>query len=231
VSNPVPAIKSIPRAQQQHMLFLFVPLKSEPATAGKITAFVNAAGPDLRATTGVHFFMIHHLKAGTTPPLPVPSFTTAPGKDALIVLSIYDADFEPYISAFFADDKIVGGLNFLMAAMDETDIIKPTDTSSADYIFHNGGVAKNAQGFYKLLMRYNFADPTIPAVGPGGVANTPAPQWKYFLGTNFPGLTVGMTLKKNGGYPNAHELWPAPGLAPAIEFEPSIPPKSASKAV
>jgi hypothetical protein len=207
------------------MLFLFVPLKHNEETASKVSAFVSAVGPDLRATTGVHFFMIYHLAAGATPPLPVPSFSTAAGKDALIVLSIYDADFEPYISAFFADPNIVAGLNFLMSAMDESGIIAPTDPSSAEYIFSHKGVVANAQGFYKLLMRYNFADPTIPATGPGGVQNPPETPWKYTLGTNFPGLTVGMTLKKNGGYPNALELWPAPGLAPKIYYEPSIPPK------
>jgi len=108
--------------------------------------------------------------------------------------------------------------------MDESGIVPDSDPTSAKYISQNGGVVKNAHSFYQLLMRYNFADPTIPAVGPGGIANPPAKPWPYALGATFPGLSIGMFLKPAGGYPNAQQLWPAPGEAPKIYFEPSTPP-------
>src|SRR3954447_3359082 len=106
-------ITSLAAPQEQHMLFLFLPLKKGaiPSMVSASSDVVGAAapadadaanGPDIRALTGVHFFMFYGLPAGTAPqpPLPVPSFQTAEGKDLFVVISIYDADFAPYISAF-----------------------------------------------------------------------------------------------------------------------------------
>jgi hypothetical protein len=229
----VPAKTKIPKAQEQHMLLLFVPIdpkKLKPkGTAPLEKLFASMAASDNRADTGVHFFMTHLMLPGAKARIPVPTFQPAPTgpngveKAVLVVLSIYDADFEPYISAFFADPVIVFGLNYLLTLMDESGIVPDTDTSSAVYIRKHEGVVKNAASFYKLLMRYNFADPTIPGVGPGGMVN-PLKDPPYFLGATFPGLTVGMILKSKTGYPDAVDIWPAPGAAPEIDYEPSTPP-------
>lgn len=222
-------ITSLIAAQQQHMLFLFFPLKkgtlaSALGSAQEVTtaAHRDAAlvdGVDPRVATGVHYFMFYGLPAdkAPTPKLPVPSFQTAPGKDLLVVLSIYDRDFAPYISAFTTNPTIALGLNGVLSAMDESGLISPTDTSSAAFILANGGVAANNAGFLKLLMRYNFADPAIPAANVFPV-NTPKKP-KYVLGATFPGLTVQRILEN---YPDAETLWPLP--APKITFAPSAPP-------
>jgi hypothetical protein len=230
----VPPITKIAKAQEQHMLLLFVPLNSKlvppPSVSSFQSIFMEAAAADPRAATGVHFFMFYLMRAGDKSRIVVPTFQPAPAgpsgvpKDLLVVLSIYDADFEPYIGSFLTDPKIVQGLNTLMLAMDESGIVPDSDPTSAKYISQHGGVVKNAASFYQLLMRYNFADPTVPAVGPGGVANPPVKPWPYLLGATFPGLTIGMFLKAVGGYPNALQLWPAPSEAPKIYFEPSTPP-------
>jgi hypothetical protein len=235
-NGTVAPITFVPAAQEQHMLFLFLPLKQgliQPTLgavseiAGRIGPAEPAAepaadlGPDNRGATGVHFFMFYGLAAGTapTPAMPVPTFQTAKDKDLLVVISIYDADFAPYISAF---GPIFGLLDTqLLPALDETDIQIDDPTSSAAYIMANGGVEANSTGFLKLLMRYNFADPTIPAAAVGPV-NTPANP-KYFLGATFPGLTVGSILQS---YPNATSLYPWP--AQSITFEASQAPPSAS---
>jgi hypothetical protein len=236
----VPPIKKIPAANQQHMLLLFLPMhpaKTSDAETSFHQLFAAAAAPaaapsDNRALTGVHFFMIYPMRADAESRIVVPTFTAAPPgtkgkKDLLVVLSIYDADFDPYISAFLADPIIVYALNGIVDSMDESGIEPDSDTSSAVYIKANKGVANNANGFFKLLMRYNFADPTVPAVGPGGVENPPKPPnppWPYTLAATFPGLTVGMMLNPVSGYPNALQLWPAPGAAPPIFYDPSKPP-------
>lgn len=232
-SGPITALSA---AQEQHMLFLFIPLKkgivkkgmpSIPFGASPATTQGSATGGiDPRILTGVHFFMFYGLPADATPtpPLPVPSFQTAKGKDLLVVISIYDRDFAPYISAFTGDDKIAGGLNGLLLIMDETGIVPDTDHSSANYIWNHGGVAKNNNGFYKLLMRYNFSDPTIPAANVFPV-NTPANP-KFQLGATFPGLTVGWILEN---YPNAQTLWPLPPPKGGITFAPSAPPPTTTK--
>ncbi len=214
------------------MLLLFVPLHSKaPAVETSLQSiFAPAAPSDPRASTGVHFFMFYRMLATDKSRIVVPTFQPAPAgpggvpKDLLVVLSIYDDDFEPYISAFLTDPIIVAGLNALLGAMDESGIVPDSDPSSAKYIQSHGGVQPNAKAFFKLLMRYNFADPTVPAVGPGGVANPPPKPWPYTLGATFPGLTVGMLLKPVVGYPDALQLWPAPGVAPKISYEPSNPP-------
>ncbi|MEB0260315.1 MULTISPECIES: hypothetical protein [unclassified Mucilaginibacter] len=214
-------IKSIPAAEEQHMLLLFLPLKKKTnETVAKAVATLNAeakAGNDLRAATGVHYFMIYHLADGQKPlpALPVTSFQTMPGKDMLVVLSIYDADFAPYIASFVTNPVIAFGLNAIVNAMDETGIMDPEDPRSAAYIKDNGGVAANPDAFNCLLMRYNFGDPTVPAA-----AKIPAnSNYKYVLSATFPGLTVGKILQN---YPNAEALWPS--TAVDIQYEPSTPP-------
>ena len=231
-TQTVPPITKIPKAKEQHMLFLFVPLQSKaPAVEKSLqSVFAPPATSDPRASTGVHFFMFYRMLATDKSRIVVPTFQPAPAgpsgapKDLLVVLSIYDDDFEPYIGSFLSDPTIVLGLNALLGAMDESGIVPDSDPSSAKYILSHGGVQPNAKAFFKLLMRYNFADPTVPGVGPGGVANPPKSPWPYTFGATFPGLTVGMVLKPGVGYPDALQLWPAPGEAPAITYEPSTPP-------
>ena len=208
------------------MLFLFFPLKKGSINAAQKAAHevfapqtpkAGAGGADPRVATGVHFFMFYGLPADTPSALPVPSFQTAPGKDLLVVLSLYDRDFVPYIGSFTSNPTIAAGLNGILSAMDESGIVDPDDPTSAAFILQNGGVAKNNIGFCSLLMRYNFADPTIPAASKFPV-NTPANP-KYLLGATFPGLTVGHIL---ANYPDAGTLWPNPGES--IQFAPSAPP-------
>jgi len=237
MSTPaVGPILKIAKPREQHMLFLFVPLNSILiSVAGKGVEsfhdlFTNISTPDPRSFTGVHFSMFYLMRHKDTSRLPVPTFQPAPAgpngvpKDLLIAQAFYDGDFEPYIGAFLTDAKTVFGLNGLLAVMDESGIIEDSDPTSAKFILANGGVQQNAVAFYQLLMRYNFADPTVPAQGPGGVLNKPATPPYYLLGATFPGLSVGMFLNPAAGYPNAHELWPAPGQAGPIYYEPSVPP-------
>jgi len=232
-------ITRLSTVQQQHMLFLFFPLRSDtqqqaakamhavltPHSAPHASAHGDAGSADPRVLPGVHYFMFYHLAAGQTPTpkLPVPSFQTAPGKDLLVVMSIYDRDFAPYISAFTSQKEIAAGLNGILSLMDESGLNPPKESSAAT-ILANGGVARNTTAFFELLMRYNFADPTIPAAAHFPV-NTPAHP-KYTLGATFPGLTVGSILENYHQKPgqNASALWP-PQAVP-IKFEPSIPPPS-----
>jgi hypothetical protein len=205
-SNADP-ITSLQPPQQQHMLLLFLPVKKglvsqlAQSTNGAIAA--NNDTPDLRAATGVHFFMIHGVPDGGNSTLPVPTFTTAKGKDLLVVLSIYDAPFSPYIGAFTKYEAIAKALDNILLALDETGIITPDKPTSAAFIHKHGGVFKNKEAFVQLLMRYNFADPTIPAATGAGIVPAGA---KYFMGGTFPGLTVGSILQN---YPDAASLWPA----------------------
>jgi hypothetical protein len=229
-------ITSLIPAHEQHMLLLFMPLRSgqaQPAieAAGKVFGVAGQC-PDSRPSTGVHFSMSYHMPAGAPSPIVVPTFQAAPGvsgkaKDLLVVLSIYDADFGPYIGSFFDDPAFVKGLTLLLQSLDEDGLVALDDPTSAAYILAHGGVKENAKAFYQLLMRYNFADPTIPAVGPGGMANPPSVPSRYTLGATFPGLTVGKILDSTTGYPDAGSLWPSPEatpLPPPITYEPSTWP-------
>ncbi len=212
-ATPVTTV-SVP--DQQHMLFLFIPLKKgllpqaiEAAKALNGAAAAGSGGGDPRKTTGVHHFMIYAQADGQpTPGIPVPGFQSYPGKDVLVVLSIYDGQFDAYISAFFEIDAVVNGLNGLMLLMDESNIpgVDANGPTSANYIAKMGGVKKNAQAFYCLLMRYNFGDPVFSAGDKGG---------KYTLGTNFPGLTVAKIIDN---YPGADQLWPPTPGAMTYEF-------------
>jgi len=221
MASPITYVKA---AEQQHMLFLFMPVKKAGLAQAlthahelshHITAAAPAGGPDLRASTGVHFFLFYGLGDGQTPGLPVPSFQTFPGKNLLVVQSLYDADFAPYISSFVTVPAIAAGLNAILMAMDETGIpgVDPDGPTSAKFILANGGVEKNPAAFNCLLMRYNFADPTIPA------AAKSSGHAKYTLGGTFPGLTIGKILQN---YPDAETLWPFPPVT--IEFAKSIKP-------
>lgn len=217
-------ITNIAVGDEQHLLFLFVPLKKgQSAAAAKEVEHLKKAikthaesAVDPRPATGVHFFMIYHQADGqATPGIPVPGFQSFPGKDVLVVMSLYDNDFAPYISAFFTIPQVVTGLTNLLYIMDESGIpgLKPDDPSTAANIIKNGGVVKNASAFYCLLMRYNFADPTL-------AAGSAEPGAKYILGATFPGLTVGKILNN---YPAAKELWPFPPVK--INFQKSTAPK------
>ncbi|MEO8533595.1 MAG: hypothetical protein ABI441_07590 [Flavobacterium sp.] len=203
-----PQAITVPITDQQHLLFLFIPLKkgviAEAMTAAekvKEAAKLTAAPVgDLRKTTGVHYFTIYAQADGQpTPGIPVPGFQSYPGKDVLVVMSIYDGQFDAYISAFFQIDEIVKGLDTLLLFMDETGIpgVDPNGKTSANYIHKMGGVKKNPLAFYCLLMRYNFGDPVLSAGDKNG---------KYVFGTNFPGLTVAKVIDN---YPNADKIWPA----------------------
>jgi len=211
-------ITHLNQADQQHMLFMFVPVK-----AGK-KEIVNEAltslkqsftetGDDMRALTGVHFFMFYHLNAGQSAGLPIPSFQAPDDKGLLVVQAIYDADFVPYISSFVDNPNVALLLNLLLDSIDETGIVKPDDPTSAVSIAENGGVVYNKAEFICLLMRYNFSDPTIPA------ATKSASGQKFILGYTFPGLTVGKIL---ANYPGAKELWPSKPVQ--INFDKSVPP-------
>lgn len=198
---------SVPVTDQQHLLFLFVPIKKgkfgqAAATVEKLQAdakklHVKAGGSDLRKTTGVHYFFIYPQAGGVpTPGIPVPGFTAAHGKDVLVVMSIYDGQFDTYIKAFFDIPEVVFGLDQLLTLMDESGLPPFDPTTSAAYIMNNGGVVQNAAAFYCLLMRYNFGDPVLSAGAKGG---------KYVFGTNFPGLTVAGVIDH---YPGAAASWP-----------------------
>jgi hypothetical protein len=238
-------ITNLTAPQEQHMLFLFLPLKhgAPPPLQSEALAALhglfsgqNAAGdgaPSLsRTATGVHFFMAYALAAGATPgpPPPFPTFqvpppnpeTNAP-RDLAVVLSIYDDDFGPYIAAFTSNPIFAAVLdNGLLKNLDETGFVDPNDPTSAANILNNGGTFSNPDAFVALLMRYNWADPTIPAAtSPAHIAN-PNPSWKYFLGATFPGLTVGNILNTSTGYPSADQLWP--DQAVQITYAPSTPP-------
>jgi hypothetical protein len=217
-------ITSLAAPSEQHLLFLFLPVKTgqtgdaEASAQQSFQAIVGSPdadpGPDTRALTGVHFSMFYALKAGTTPGLPVPSFQTAEGKDLLIAVAIYDSNFIPYISAFTSQPRIAAGLDLLLGQLDESGIVPPTDPTSAAFILANGGVAVNNDEFIQLLMRYNFGDPAIPGAAKQPV-NTPANP-KYTLGATFPGMTVGNILRS---YPDAQTLWPWPPVE--ITFAPA----------
>jgi hypothetical protein len=227
---PVP-INRLDSAQEQHMLLLFMPIRSteaQPAieAAGKIFGHASPGG-DSRPAKGVHFYMSYAMPAGAPSPIVVPTFQAAPGvagqaRDLLLVLSIYDADFGPYIGAFFDDPATVASLNTLLGNLDEDGLVALDDPTSAANILANGGVQENLDPFFKLLARYNFADPTIPAVGPGGIANPRPEPPRYTLGATFPGLTVAKILDSATGYPDAGILWPSPDETPgppAITYE------------
>jgi len=211
-------------AKQQHMLFLFVPIKKGVLAANKDiiekmnSGVQSALSVDPRKATGVHYFMTYpHLEGTPTPGIPgAAGFASYPGKDVLVVMSLYDNDFAPYISAFFFE-PVLSGLNFLLTIMDETGIpgVDPNGPHSANYIHNHGGVKANAAAFYCMLMQYNFGDPVLPA---GGTK----PTDRYTLGTNFPGLTVADIINN---YPGAASNWPPPSEPQnTYTFPKGIPP-------
>ncbi|MCC9017884.1 hypothetical protein [Flavobacterium lipolyticum] len=198
---------TVPITEQQHLLFLFLPLKkgllAEAIKAAQLireaAAPATAPSGDLRKTTGVHYFTIYAQEDGKpTPGIPVPGFQSFPGKDVMVVMSIYDGQFDAYINAFFEIEAVVNGLNGLLHLIDETGIpgVDPDGPTSAKHIIKKKGVKKNAAAFFCFLMRYNFGDPVFSAGDKNG---------KYTFGTNFPGLTVAKIIDK---YPKASEIWP-----------------------
>jgi hypothetical protein len=210
----VEPITSLQPPQQQHMLLLFLPVKKgliKALSESPVLALADQEGVDLRAATGVHFFMTHGVEDGAPSSLPVPTFVAPKGKDLLVVLSIYDAPFTPYIGAFTKHKPIADALDKILLGLDETGIITPDQPTSAAFILKKGGVFKNPEAFVKLLMRYNFADPTIPAATSAGIVPKGG---KYALGATFPGLTVGSILQS---YPDALAQWPATPVP--IRFE------------
>lgn len=220
---PPSPISFVAASEQQHMLFMFLPILKGTLEKGlasvnelsNVSKTLTVTPGDLRASTGVHFAFFYGLSADQVPnpALPVPSFQTAKGKDLLVVQALYDADFAPYISAFVNVPAIALALDAILHIADESGIVEDTDPTSAVYMRNNGGVAGNADSFNCFLMRYNFADPTIPA------SLKPAKGQKYILNGTFPGLTVGKILER---YPDAQTLWPSP--ATEINFAQSVAP-------
>jgi hypothetical protein len=211
-------ITSLSAPEQQHMLFLFLPMQSG---SEKVVQSLNetrlklAETPmDNRRDTGVHFSMFYYLPAGQTPPdLKVKSFQTEEGKGLFVVQALYDADFKPYIDSFLENEFIAYFLNKVLENMDESGIVDDSDPTSANYILNNGKVQGNPNEFYCLLMRYNFGDPTLPA------AAKTTKIGKYLLTYTFPGLTVSNILDN---YPDAEKLWPTTPVA--IDFAESEKP-------
>jgi hypothetical protein len=244
---PVSPIDRLSAPEEQHLLFLFLPLarKKKPAAAsesesepmGALHALFSGSlpnAPDPRVATGVHFYMAYLLAAGAEqePPPPFPVFQPPPPnpetgapRDLAVVMSIYDADFGPYIKAFTDNQLFAAVLDkSLLENLDETGLVDPSLPSTAKNILQNGGTHAQPTAFITLLMRYNWADPTIPAATNLGTIKNPNPKWKYFLGATFPGLTNMRLLKPSGGYPNIDQLWPFPGGV--IDYAPSFPPDS-----
>jgi hypothetical protein len=232
------AMSTVPRisiADQQHMLMLFLPLykgtlkRALHAAHALAGVTPGAAGSDDRANKGVHFAMFYGIEAEPNPseivmkpPLPVPTFQNAPGKDLIVAQAFYDGDFAAYIGAFTNEPATAFVLNALLLAIDESGIVPDSDPTSAKAIHAAGGVAVASAQFNCLLMRYNFGSPVVP-----GTSGAPIEvQSNFGLIATFPGLTVGKILAKNG-YPNANAQWPFPA-PPKIEFQktpmPQCPP-------
>lgn len=203
------SVASIPPDKRQHMLFLFLPVKkgSLPKLSAPDTG--NSIPPDVRATTGVHFAMFHYVAEGAKPVLPVPTFQAPPGKDLLIALALYDAEFVPYISAFTSVPSIAQQLDLLFSLMDETGIVADDEPSSASAILARGGAGQNNEETIALLRRYNFGDPDIAGVA-GDALILPAGGQRYSFHATFPGMTVGDVLNN---YRDAGKLWPWPPVA------------------
>ncbi|MEA2785843.1 MAG: hypothetical protein QOF71_1947 [Candidatus Eremiobacteraeota bacterium] len=231
-------MSTVPRisvADQQHMLMVFLPLYKgtlkRALHAAHALAGITPAGPgnDDRADKGVHFAMFYGIEAEPNPseivqkpPLPVPTFQNAPGKDLLIAQAFYDGDFAAYIGAFTNEPATAAALTALLYAVDESGIVPDSDPTSAKAIIAAGGVAVASAQFNCLLMRYNFGNPVLP-----GTSGAPSDvKANYGLIATFPGLTVGKLLAKNG-YPNSQTLWPFPP-PPKIDFQttptPQCPP-------
>jgi len=208
------AANPIPPEKRQHMLLFFLPLRNGALTQlAEVRDDSGSTPPDLRASTGVHFAMFHYVPEGAPSFLPVPTFQSAPGKDLLVALSLYDADFVPYISAFTSEPSIAKQLDDLLMVMDETGIVADDDPTSAVSILRKGGAAQNNEQFIELLMRYNFGDPTLSSGSgsSGGVLDLiPEAGRRYAFHAVFPGLTVGDVI---ANYPNASKLWPWPPVA------------------
>jgi hypothetical protein len=228
------AIKYVGTADQQHMLFLFFPIKKglfHKALEGaqllhhavKTAANDPGPGPDMRAQTGVHFFMFYAVPAGSKSKLPVTTFQPMPDKDLLVVQAIYDGEFTDYIGSFVQQEAIEKGLNLIVSLMDESNIpgIDANGPNSANFIIGNKGVKSNPDAFNCLLMNYNFADPTLAGKAVDKLTNP-------LFGATFPGLSVSniLTNYSVNGVPGV-ELWPFPPKID-IQFPPSSKPDCSS---
>jgi hypothetical protein len=228
-------MSTVPRisiADQQHMLMVFLPLYKgtlkRALHAAQALAGVAPGAPqkDDRADKGVHFAMFYGIEAEpdppVKPPLPVPTFQNAPGKDLLIAQAFYDGDFAAYIGAFTQEKDTAAALTALLYAVDESGIVPDSDPTSAKAIIKAGGVAVASAQFNCLLMRYNFGNPVLP----GTSGAPPDVKANFGLIATFPGLTVGKILAQNG-YPGAQTQWPFPPAA-KIDFQktptPQCPP-------
>src|SRR3954462_13028500 len=113
---PDPIVK-VAAPDEQHLLFLGLPIVFKPNTDPTTAVMAllggggggDATGGDPRPATGVHFFMVYVLVAGMPQPIPppFPMFQLPPvnpetnePRHMLVVMSLYDADFGPYIGAF-----------------------------------------------------------------------------------------------------------------------------------
>jgi hypothetical protein len=232
MSGTAKPISYVSSAEQQHMLFLFFPVKK--GTFGKALETMqdlhqnvlklSDPGPgDIRAATGVHFFLFYALPANQKPPLKVTSFQTEKDKDLLVVISIYDADFAPYIKSFVQQPVIAAGLNGILSIMDESNIpgIDANGPNSAHTIMKLGGVQAAPDQFNCLLMNYNFADPTAPGMAYNAPGTAPNP----IFGATFPGLTVGKILQYYSfNDAKGSELYPFPPVKDMV-FQESKKPK------
>lgn len=229
------AITYVGTPDQQHMLFLFFPIKKglfHKALEGAhllhhaVKTAANDPGPDMRAQTGVHFFMFYAVAAGAKSKLPVTTFQPMPDKDLLVVQAIYDGEFTDYIGSFVQQEAIEKGLNLIVSVMDESNIpgIDANGPNSANFILAHKGVKSNPDAFNCLLMNYNFADPTL-----AGKAYTPVTKLTNPLfGATFPGLSVSNILTNysvNGV--TGVDLWPFPPETD-VEFPPSSKPDCSS---
>lgn len=234
-----PKVIYVSRPNQQHMLHLFLPVKKNVLVTGPlvlkgiVNTFIDSlfptvpssfvipppvpdpgSGPDMRASTGVHFVFFYLLLAGQKPPLFGPSFQTDPNKDLLVIQAIYDDDFRPYIASFVQQPAVADGLNGVLSILDESNIdgIDANGPNSANYILEKGGVVRNPDAFNNLLENYNLTAPHNAIAVAGFV---PSVDSNPSFAATFPGLTVRKILQY---YPNAIEEWPF-SPQPIVYFE------------
>jgi hypothetical protein len=175
------------------MLTAVLPLKSDPgavmaasyslagALAGAFVPGAGGIGVDLRPSLGLHHAAIYALGPGG--PLNRPQ---------LGIVTLYDGDFFHYLSAFTTHPTVAAGFDGVLAQMDETGLVDPSDKTSAVSILSHGGCFKRNAEFIKLLNRYNHT-------------KQEGENTLFLIGHTFPGLTARNVLNF---YPNAQSLWP-----------------------
>src|SRR5207302_6856590 len=147
--------------EQQHLLFLCLPLKETRSLPKPKVDLASALGSmlagkqldgtttefDSRPATGVHFTMSFAQWApGVTPwfpapslPPPFPIFQVPPPSSKvkrylLLVMAIYDADFGPYIGAFTNSQTFSALLDLVLLHLHETDFVSHHDPTRAVHI-------------------------------------------------------------------------------------------------